>query len=231
MSASLHSPIGRASLSLDATETAAREAADRERREREHDAWAIAITQVVVEARPKLTLPLAPEPAAAPASAGGESVKVPTLGHADAGAAGAGTEGAASRTERTPPGPPLPSRLIAELSDSRLGRMELSIARGANGLHIVINVADAHVKALIEAERSVLLKSLQGCGLRVDSVEIGSQLTAGTALAQQESAEERALARSRGNLSLRSGNARWRGYGAPAEEEPEEDTDRVDLTA
>jgi len=229
MSASLHSPIGRANLGLDATETAAREAADRERREREHDAWAIAITQAVVEARPKLSVPISPEPAAAPAA--GESVKVPTLGHADGSAAEAGTEGAASSTERAPPGPALPSRLIAELSDNRLGRMELSIARGAHGLHIVINVADAHVKALIEAERAVLLKSLQDCGLRVDSVEIGSQLTTGTALAQQESAQERALARSRGNLSLRSGNARWRGYGAPAEEEPEEDTDRVDLTA
>jgi hypothetical protein len=229
MSASLHSPIGRANSSLDATETAAREAADRERREREHDAWAVAVTQAVIEARPKLSVPIGREPAAAPAA--GESVKGPTLGHADGSTAEAGTEGAASSTERAPPGPALPSRLIAELSDSRLGRMELSIARGAHGLHIVINVADAHVKALIEAERAVLLKSLQDCGLRVDSVEIGSQLTSGTALAQQESAQERALARSRGNLSLRSGNARWRGYGAPAEEEPEEDTDRVDLTA
>ena len=228
---SFHSPIGRANPSTDATETAAREAADRERQEREHNAWAFAITQAVVEARPKLTLPLLPELTAARPTAGSESVKIATLGHAEAGAAESSTEGAASSTERTPPGPPLPSRLIAELSDSRLGRMELSIARGVNGLHIVINVADAHVKALIEAERALLLESLQACGLRVDSVEIGSQLTPGTALAQEEVAREGALARGRGNPSLRSGNARWRGYGAPPEEEPEEDTDRVDLTA
>src|SRR5262249_23765147 len=103
--------------------------------------------------------------------------------------------------------------------------------RSASGLHIVINVADAHVKALIEAERALLVKSLQGCGLRVDSVQIAEQPATGTALAQQEAAQERALARSRGNPNLRSGNARWRGYTAPPEEEPEDDTERVDFTA
>jgi len=225
MSASFHSPIGRANPA-DGADSAAREAADHERAEREHDVWALAIAQAVVEARPRLTLPLGPEPdEAAPART--ESVKMPTLGHADA-AAG---ETSAASSEATASEPALPSRLIAELSDSRLGRMELSVSRGVNGLSIVINVADAHVKTLIEAERALLLKSLQSSGLRIDSVEIGSQLSTGTALAPEEAAQERALARSRGNLGLRAGNARWRGYAAPPEEEPEDDTDRVDLTA
>jgi hypothetical protein len=207
-----------------------------EARERDHtdDAWALAITQALVEARPRLTLPSLPEdetteapraPAAPPVS--GVNAE---LG-ADEGSHAAGTQpgnaGAASASNE----PPLPTKIITELSDSRLGRMELTVARGANGLHIVINVADAHVKALIEAEQASLMKSLQGCGLSVDSVKIGSSATAGTGLAQQEVAQERALARSRGNPSLRSTNASRRGYGAPPEDDPEDDAERVNLTA
>jgi hypothetical protein len=109
--------------------------------------------------------------------------------------------------------------------------MQLSVARGPGGLHIVINVADLRVKALIEAERSVLLKSLQDCGLRVDSVEIGSQHMTGTAFAQQDATPQRALARTRGNSGLRSPNARWRAYMSPSEEDPDSDSERVDLTA
>jgi hypothetical protein len=233
VSASFHSPIGRAGLAADPSELGVHEAFEQERQPHEQDAWANAIAQALVEARPRLTLPEPAEPdggAATPHSSG-PTVKLPTLDGAEAGATQAGGEAAAAGTEPGPASPPLPNRLIAELSDSRLGRVELSVARGAHGLHIVINVADAHVKALIESEQALLLKSLQSCGLRVDSVRIGSELKSGTALAQPEVAQERVLARGRGNPNLRSGNVRGRGYGALPEEEPEDDTDRVDLTA
>jgi hypothetical protein len=229
VSTNFQSPIGRAGPPADPTEVLAREASGHERRPREQDAWAGAIAQALVDARPRLTLPTLPEAEGAAAPASNERVKLPTLGGAQA--AQADSEAALSGTDTGPEGPPLPNRLIAELTDNRLGRLELSVARRASGLHIVINVADAHVKALIESEQSLLLKSLQDCGLRVDSVEIGSQLASGTALAHPEAAQERALARSRGNPSLRSGNVRGRGYGALTEEETEEDTERVNLTA
>jgi hypothetical protein len=218
--------ISRTGLGSDPGE-AAREAAEHERADRERGAaWANVITQVLVEARPKLTLPLAAD---AESSSGGapaprdEGVKNPT----PAGVEARNTEGAdESRTQ----GPELPNRLVAELSDSILGRMELSVARSAKGLRIVINVADARVKALIETEQALLVKSLQGSGLRVDSLHITDQLEPGTGLAPDDAAQERALARSR-SLNLRTLSARGRGYGAKSEEEPEDDTDRVDFTA
>jgi hypothetical protein len=229
---SFPSPIGRTALGADPGE-AAREAAEHEREDRERSAaWASVITQVLVEARPKLTLPSAPEAesntAGAPA-ARDEGVKNPTLG-------GVETRGTTAAEESKTQGPELPHRLVAELSDSVLGRMELSVARSPSGLRIVINVADARVKALIEAEQALLMKSLQGSGLRVDSLQIADQLEPGTGLAPQEGAEEaeiaqqRAVARSKSS-HLRSLSARGRGYGAKPEEEPEDDTDRVDFTA
>ena len=223
---SFHSPIGRTALGADAGE-AAREAAEHEREDRERSAaWASAITQVLVEARPKLALPSAAElensSAGAPAPRD-EGVKNPTPG-------GVESRNSESVEESRTQGPELPNRLVAELSDSTLGRMELSVARSANGLRIVINVADARVKALIEAEQALLVKSLQGSGLRVDSLHIAEQAEPGTALAPEDVAPERALARSR-SLNLRTLNARGRGYRAKPEEEPEDDTDRVDFTA
>jgi hypothetical protein len=226
---SFHSPIGRAALGADPSE-AAREAAEHERQHREHGAaWTGAITQVLIEARPRLSWPSAEE---AESSSGGAPaprnliVKNPT----PAGVESRNTGGVEqSRTQ----GPELPNRLVAELSDSILGRMELSVARSPSGLRIVINVADARVKALIEAEQALLVKSLQGSGLRIDSLHIADQLEAGTALAPEQGAEiaqEGAPARSR-SLNLRTLSARGRGYGAKPEEEPEDDTDRVDFTA
>lgn len=223
---SFHSTIGRTALGADLGE-AAREAAEQERADRERgSAWASAITQALVEARPKLTLPSAPE---AEGSAGGapaplpEGVKNPTP-------AGVEVRNSESVEDSKTQGPELPNRLVAELSDSILGRMELSVARSAKGLRIVINVADARVKALIEAEQAVLMKSLQGSGLRVDSLRIADQLEPGTGLAPEDVAPEGAPVRSR-SLNLRTLSARGRGYGAKPEEEPEDDTDRVDFTA
>jgi hypothetical protein len=228
---SFPSPISRAGLpaELNAAEPQAAEA--RAERDRDDDAWALAIAQTLVEGvRPRLTLPDATE------AASGQAAPGPTT----AAASGASNDGEGpallesggeTRAASASTGPALPTRLTTELTDSRLGRMELSVARGTNGLSIVINVADSHVKALIEAEQALLLKSLQGCGLRIDSVKIGSRPEAGTGLAPQEATQERAMARSRGNPNLRSGSARWRGYGAPADEDPEDDAERVDLTA
>ncbi len=220
---SFHSPIGRSGLGLTTSEADGKE---EKKREPADDAWLFAITQALVEVRPRFTLPSDPDSAPHAADPGTEA------GAELARAAGAELgSGDVSATEDTRPGAALPERLHAELSDSRLGRMQLSVARGPGGLHIVINVADLRVKALIEAECSMLLKSLQDCGLRVDSVEIGSQPLAGTAFAQQDAAPERALARTRGNSGLRSTNARWRAYLGPPEEDPDSDNDRVDFTA
>ncbi len=232
MTASFHSPIGRAGLPAEPLEAEPRE------RERSDEAWALAITQALVEVRPRLSLPSTPEaPAAGGTAPTSAAAQLEQAAGAAAGASspaagsGPGGSGAARNGAANPAGPPLPTKIITELSDSRLGRMELSVARGEHGLHIVINVADARVKALIEAEQASLVKSLQGCGLSVDSVKIGSSAASGTALAPQEVAQERALARSRGNTNLRPASARWRGYGAPPEEDPEDDAERVNLEA
>ena len=225
MTTALHTPVGRAGLPAEPAEPEPRE------RERGDDAWALAITQALVEARPRLTLPGTPEePAHTPVAARVSDVN----GEPGAGAGaeeGTSTQPGGAARSRAASEPQLPTKIITELSDNRLGRMELSVARGERGLHIVINVADSHVKALIEAEQASLLKSLQGCGLSVDSVKIGSSSTSGTALAPQEAAQERALARSRGGQNLRPVNARWRGYGAPPEDDPEDDAERVNLKA
>jgi hypothetical protein len=227
MTTSLHSPIGRAGLPAEPSDSEARERGGSE------DEWALAITQALVEARPRLTLPGVPEAAPPPAAAAPPALSAVNAElAADAGAgADAGTQPSGAARSGSASGPQLPTKIITEVSDSRLGRMELSVARGESGLHIVINVADSHVKALIEAEQASLVKSLQGCGLSVDSVKIGSSASGGTALAPQEVAQERALARSKGNSNLRPANARWRGYGAPPEDDPEEDSERVNLTA
>lgn len=243
MTTTFQPPIGRAGLPAEPAELSAEREDDRAA-----DAWALAITQVLVDARPRLTLPGAPEaPAGAstpahgrPASAepgtalgasggGASSTGSAGSGQIGSGQIGSGQSGAAGSGAAHDP--QLPTKIITEISDSRLGRMELSVARGEHGLHIVINVADAHVKALIEADQASLLKSLQGCGLSVDSVKIGSSSVSGTGLAPQEVAQERALVRGRGNHNLRPANARWRGYGAPSEEDPEEHGERVNLEA
>jgi hypothetical protein len=116
-------------------------------------------------------------------------------------------------------------RLTTELSDVRLGRLELTVARGVSGLNIVINVADAHVKALIEADREALVKSLQDCGLRVASVRVGQSESSGTELARE------GTERARANPALPKQNARWRAYRSSLDEENDADEEGVDLTA
>lgn len=115
-------------------------------------------------------------------------------------------------------------RLTTELSDARLGRLELTVARGVSGLTIVINVADAHVKALIEADQATLMKSLQDCGLRVASVRIGRSSGSGTALAEENTE------RARISPGLTRPNPRWRAYRSALDEENADD-EGVDFTA
>ncbi len=134
-----------------------------------------------------------------------------------------------------------PRVLCAEVSDERLGRLALRVVRGQNGLDIVIGVADSHVKALITAEQSALMKSLKDAGLAVVSLQIGAPTPtatasrAGTTLAVKSQGPERqgvespAAKRPRAAASFRQPAARWRGY--PGSLEEEDDDGGVDFTA
>lgn len=181
---------------------------EREARERDEDpgVWVAAVTDALTR---RVPVPPPEIREAAPAPADGArfeerpSGAAPTVSRAP----GAGAEGT----------PSTPERLVTELSDSRLGRLELNVARGADGLLIVINVADTHVKALIEADRGALLKSLQDCGLRVASMRIGDGFRAGTALARQ--GEDGARLRE----TLPRPGARRRAYQSSPDEAAEDD--------
>jgi hypothetical protein len=193
--------------------------ARREERETPDELWALALTNTLVAELPKLTEPPPEADASLAPHAIGDS-HAPT-GHApeldESGEAGGNSRG----------GPELPSSLRAEVSDERLGRLVLHVERADGGLDIVINVADARVKALIEAEQPQLMKTLKDAGLRVASVQIGSPSRPGTALALERGGAEKA----RTSASFRQPAARWRTYtGSPAAEE-DADGEGVDLTA
>jgi flagellar hook-length control protein FliK len=199
----------------------------REERETPDELWALALTNTLVAELPKLTQPPPEADASLAAHAVGDSH--PPAEHApeldesrDAAGSGSGAAAGGSRAS-----PELPSRLSAEVSDERLGRLQLHVERVEGGLDIVINVADARVKALIEAEQPQLMKTLKDAGLHVASVQIGGPSRAGTALAQERGGAEKA----RTSASFRQPAARWRTYtGSPAEEE-DADGEGVDLTA
>jgi hypothetical protein len=224
MSSNLQNPVGMNLLERSQSEVEVK------KRHSEDDAWLLAVTQTVVQKLPQLpqlSLDLAPEsdPTRPNTAIAGEAREKAVAG-GDALDGGTATEGDAPASSVE-----LQNRLTTELSDQRLGRLELSVARGRNGLHIVINVADSRVKALIETEQAQLLEGLRDCGLRVFSVEIGSSLESGTGLAQEAVARERAVARPRGSLGLRPANARVRAYSPPTEEDGDESAERVDVTA
>jgi hypothetical protein len=224
MSSTLHNPVGRTLVDRSPSEPEAK------KHHPEDDAWLLAVTQTVVQKLPhlpQLALDISSDtdPGQPSTEAAGDARERPPGGDAplDGSTAAEGDAPASS--------PELQNRLTTEFSDQRLGRMELSVARGHNGLHIVINVADSRVKALIETEQAQLIDGLRECGLRVFSVEIGSSLDPGTALAQEAVARERAVARPRGSLGLRPANARIRAYSPPEEEDGDETAERVDVTA
>lgn len=198
----------------------------REERETPDELWALALANTLVAELPKLTEPPRDADASLAPHAVGDSH---APGHApelnESGEAAGSGSGAAAGGPRG--GPELPSTLSAEVSDARLGRLQLHVERVEGGLDIVINVADARVKGLIEAEQPQLMKTLKDAGLHVASLQIGGPSRPGTALAQERGGAEKA----RTSASFRQPAARWRTYtGCPAEEE-DADGEGVDLTA
>ena len=217
---------------LSAQLSASLERERRKERETPDELWALAVTNTLMAELPKLTQPpeaeesLAPRAVAESQAPAGHSPELDEprqlgepgeLARTAHGKAAGGARGS----------PDVPSTLSAEVSDERLGRLELHVERVDGRLDIVINVADARVKALIEAEHAALVKTLKDAGLHVASVQIGSPSRAGTALAEERGGAEKA----RAGASFRQPAARWRTYtGRPAEEE-DADGEGVDLTA
>jgi hypothetical protein len=204
-------------------------------REKERDApdelWTLAVTSSVLEQLPRLSLRVTlddsgPAEGHRDGTARGESDRggsgeLAAFGEASSGRPGqAGGEGDGAAAHG------VPAELCAEVSDERLGKLRLHLARGEAGLDIVISVADSHVKALIEAERATLMKTLKDAGLRVASVQIGSPSRAGTGLAGGRGGAERP----RMGASLGQPGARWRAYQGSLEED-DTDSEGVDLTA
>jgi hypothetical protein len=115
------------------------------------------------------------------------------------------------------------------VSDEHFGRLQLHIARAEGGLDIVINVADSHVKALIEAEQATLVKTLKDAGLHIASVQIGSATRSGTPLAFDRGGPER----TRVSAGFPKASSKRRTYAASLEEEDDDDPngDGVDFTA
>ncbi len=215
MSSSFHSPIGTRVQSPGLEHERADE------RDASEDVWALAVAQAVVEHVPRLQLAAPPADDVGPEATSDDPVPgQPDTSPLSRGAAEPTAAGDAEPTLASG----LPDRLTTLVSDSRLGQLVLSVARGKHGLDIVINVADAHVKALIEADRALLTKSLENSGLRVGRVEIGQVSGSGIALAPDRAGAERA----RGIASYRQPNARWRAY--QGLEDEGDDTEGVDFT-
>jgi hypothetical protein len=235
MSSDLHHRVGRAEPERPSPEIEI----ERRRRERPNSAWLLAVTQALVQKLPELPLRLSlesgtdapsPDAAAMDAQPTADAQRTEATG---AGDAGGGANETVEVGAESPAAPALESRLTTEVRDDQLGRVALSVARSPQGLRIVINVADARVKALIETDQALLLQGLAECGLRVLSVQIGAETAPGTALAPEASAPERAAVRPRGAGGLRATNARVRAYTVPIEQEDDGDNtvERVDFTA
>lgn len=216
-----------------------------EERERPDPMWALVVTHALVERLPMLPRSAAAEASEAPPdveqagsiSPSGAPAPDDALGRDEEGTRASGNARAGGRGPATN----VPSELCAEVSDERLGRLALSVVRGQGGLDIVIRVADSHVKALIMADQSTLMRSLKDAGLAVASLQIGSSnnigaaARAGTHLAVKVPGAERHGAESPGPdrpraASFRQPGSRWRGYlGSP--EKDDDDDGGVDFTA
>jgi hypothetical protein len=195
-------------------------------REREvpDELWALAVANTLVERLPRLGLPEvyldSQGTPALPADGddGGAAADLSGDGALDA------AEGSGDARSSSPRG--VPADLRVEVSDDRIGRLMLHIARAENGLDIVINVADSRVKALIEADQSILMKTLKDGGLCVASIQIGSAYRAGTALAGDRGSTERA----RSLVSHPQRGTRQRTI-CGSLEETEADSEGLDFTA
>jgi hypothetical protein len=204
----------------------------KEREPRSDELWTLAVTQALVSELPRVLTP-PPQGESGEEAVTAASDSVPPVMGARWEAAGAGDAARATDAAGAPEAAGsssesdgLPAELCTEVSDERFGKLRLVVARGARGLDIVINVADSHVKALIEAEQAILMKTLKDAGLTVASVQIGSVPRPGTQFAHDREGPER----SRQNASSRQPAARWRTYQGSIEEEDVEG-DGVDLTA
>jgi hypothetical protein len=209
------------------------EPSQRSDRERYEDAWMLAIANAVAEPRP-LPLDAAEEPRG-PSSAARPDERPPARCEIADGAAegdGDGDAGADPRAAREATGKSGPRQAREELKtvirDERLGRLELSVSREPSGLRIVINVADAHVKSLIESERLLLSRSLEECGLAVSSVQIRGVAPAGTGLALDRGT---ARDRARSFMSPRLENPKSRSYRGTLEDDLESDSEGVSFKA
>ena len=200
-------------------------------RESQDELWTLVVTQTLVERLPPrpgedgddAALMRSIAEGGPPAGASAELASP----EADARAAGAaGAAGPAAAQDGAGGASAVPAELSAEVSDERFGRLHLHVTRAAGGLDIVINVADARVKALIEAEQAMLVDTLKGAGLRVASVQIGSPPRAGTQLALDGRGQEKA----RATASLLLPGAKRRAYTGSLEEE-DADSEGVDFTA
>lgn len=220
-----------ASRAVSERDERAASARERASSEDHEELWALAVAQLVVQRLPPLPRggeaesPVPTRNGAAPAKAGSGEVATAENAEAQAGAAGHGTGAKAATTRAL--GIDLPSELSAEVSDERFGRLQLHVARGGAGLDIVINVADSRVKALIEAEHAVLIKTLKDAGLRVASVQIGNSSQPGTGLALDRVVAERP----RASAALSKPNARRRAYPNSREEEENQSSEGLDFTA
>jgi hypothetical protein len=197
----------------------------REREPHADELWTLAVTQALVSELPRAVAPPPAEnDAAMTAELAPDSVP-PAAGPRWEAAARAetGATDAASGSESDG----LPAELCTEVSDERFGKLRLVVARGARGLDIVINVADSHVKALIEAEQAILMKTLKDAGLSVASVQIGGAPRPGTQIAH----DREGPGKSRQTPSLRQPASRWRTYQGGSIEEEDAEGDGVDLTA
>ena len=207
----------------------ARERAGRE--DHDEELWLLSVAQLLVQRLPPPPRGGEDAPAvpsrngAALAAAGSGELAPPENPEAQAGAAGHGTSAKARATGSA--GVDVPSELCAEVSDERFGRLQLHVARGGAGLDIVINVADSRVKALIEAEHAVLIKTLKDAGLRVASVQIGNSSPPGTGFALDRVGAERP----RAGAALTKPNARRRVYPSSRDEEADQSSEGVDFTA
>jgi len=233
MKSSLDSPsasaahASRAVSERDESAASARERAGGE--EHDDELWALAVAQLLVQRLPPRSAenesPVPTRNGGVLAPTGSGELAAAENAGTSAGPAGHGASAQASGTRSD--GIELPSQLSAEVSDERFGRLQLHVARGGAGLDIVINVADSRVKALIEAEHAVLIKTLKDAGLRVASVQIGNSSQPGTGLALDRVGVERP----RAGAALSKPNARRRTYPSSREEDDDQSSEGVDFTA
>jgi flagellar hook-length control protein FliK len=207
------------------------EPAERDDRELAQEAWAAIVAQVIVPHTEPHTVASALSLSAGdqPQGDNADSPAEPGPGFESVDSDDATSPSTQSPRSPTNSGiPKLPAQLTTHINDCRLGRLELTVSRAPGGVSIVINVADSHVKALIEAEQAILLKSLTNTGIRVSSVRISGTNQGGTSLAHDR---EVSRDRARNTMNLRTSNPRLRAYRGSLDEDLDADSEGVNFKA